>query len=435
MIYNAKSETLARDDINQLQIERLQSTLNRVYRNVAFYRQMFDENKINIEKIKTHNDLTLIPFTTRDDLRKSYPYGMFAVPLRDIVRIHSTSGTTGMPIVVGYTKNDLRNWSECAARLLSASGVSEHDTIQIAFKYDLFTGGFGFHQGAELIGASVVPASTVHPEKQVMIMKDYKTSVLACTPSFGLHVGAMLEEKKIHPEELYLRIGVFGAEPWSESVRERLESYLHVKAFDTYGLTEVIGPGVAGECELHRGLHVNEDHFILEIINPTTLSHVNPGDEGELVFTTITKEGFPLIRYRTGDIAALLGKEKCSCGRTFLRISRITGRTDDMIFFEGVKLFPSQIEEMLLAIKGTAPHYEIILDRDNGNDTFELRVEVRQEVISIDKPKNLEELRDKIAKKIDEFFGINAKVTLVEPKTLMKFTDGKVKRVFDRRNR
>jgi phenylacetate-CoA ligase len=433
MIYNPKIETLSREDITQLQIERLQSTLYRVYRNVAFYKQMFDENKIDIEKIKSHADLALIPFTTKDDLRRSYPYGMFAVPLRDIVRIHSTSGTTGSPVVVGYTKNDLRNWSECTARLLAACGVTEHDTAQIAFKYDLFTGGFGFHQGAELIGASVVPASNVHPEKQIMIMKDYKTTAVLCTPSFALHIASILEEKKIHPEELFLKIGIFGAEPWTENVRARLIDSLHIKAFDTYGLTEVGGPGVAGECEEHSGLHVNEDHFIVEIIDQNTLEPVKNGEAGELVFTTITKEGFPVIRYRTGDIASIAGREKCRCGRTFTRISRITGRTDDMIFFEGIKLFPSQIEEMLSSIKGTAPLYEIVIDRDNGSDTFELRVEVMPGAISIDKPKNLEELRDRIVKKIDELFGIQARVTLVEPKTFLREADGKVKKVIDRR--
>jgi phenylacetate-CoA ligase len=433
MIYSPKAETIPREDMTQLQIERLQSTLLRVYRNVSFYRQMFDENKIDIEKIKSHEDLALVPFTTREDLRISYPYGMFAVPLRDIVRIHSTSGTTGKPIVVGYTKNDLRNWSECTARVLAAAGVSEHDTVQVAFRYDLFTGGFGFHQGAELIGASVVPASTVHPEKQLAIMKDYKTTILLCTPSFGLHIAATIEEKKIHPEELSLTTGLFGAEPWSENIRGKLEGALRLKAFDTYGLTEVMGPGIAGECAEHNGLHVNEDHFIVEIINPTTLAHVKPGEEGELVFTTITKEGFPLIRYRTGDIASVIDTDTCKCGRTTLRISRISHRTDDMIFFEGIKLFPSQIEEMLLAVEGIAPHYEVILDSANGNDTFELRVEVMHEVISIDKPKNLEDLREKIAKRITELFGIHAKVTLVEPRTFMKESEGKAKRVIDKR--
>jgi phenylacetate-CoA ligase len=433
MIYNPKAETLSRDDMTQLQIERLQSTLLRVSRNVAFYKQMFDDHAIDIEKIKSYDDLALVPFTTREDLRKSYPYGMFAVPLREIVRIHSTSGTTGRPIVVGYTKNDLRNWSECTARVLSAAGVTEHDTVQVAFKYDLFTGGFGFHQGAELIGASVVPASTVQPEKQVMIMKDYKTTVLLCTPSFGLHIAAAVEDQKIHPEELFLKTGIFGAEPWSENVRKRIEASLHVKAFDTYGLTEVVGPGVAGECGERNGLHVNEDHFIVEVVNPNTLARVKPGEEGELVFTTITKEGFPVIRYRTGDIASIVSRETCACGRTTIRISRITGRTDDMIFFEGTKLFPSQVEEMLLAIKGTAPHYEIVLDTNNGNDTFELRVEVMQEFISIDKPKNLEALRQKISKQINEIFGIHAQVILVEPKTFAKDIEGKAKRVTDRR--
>jgi phenylacetate-CoA ligase len=435
MIHNPKMETLPREDMIQLQVERLQSTLFRVYRNVAFYKQMFDEHGIDIEKIKSKADLAFVPPTTKDDLRRSYPYDMFAVPLRDIVRIHSTSGTTGMPIVVGYTKNDLRNWSECTARLLVGCGVTEHDAVQVAFRYDLFTGGFGFHQGAEFIGASVIPASTVHPDKQLLIMKDFKTTTLACAPSFALHIATAIEEKKMHPEELQLRVGLFGAEPWSENIRQRIENALRITAYDTYGLTEVIGPGVAGECECRCGLHVNEDHFIVEVIDPATLMPVPEGEKGELVFTTITKEGFPLIRYRTGDIAAIIGSGTCACGRTSVRISRIEGRNDDMIFFEGIKLFPAQVEEMLLAIEGTAPHFQIILDRDGGRETFELRVEVREGVITIDKPKNIEALRETIVRKVETAFGIRAHVTLVEPKTFLRESEGKARRVIDRRSK
>jgi phenylacetate-CoA ligase len=433
MIYSEKMETLSREDLEQLQIERLQSTLNRVYRNVAFYKHIFDEHTINIETIKSVKNLSQLPFTTREDLNKSYPYDMFAVPLKDIVRIHSTSGTTGRPIVVGYTKNDLRNWTECTARLLAAAGATEHDVVQIAFQYDLFTGGFGFHQGAQLIGASVIPASTSPIEKQIIIMKDFKTTILICTPGFGFHISRMLEEKKIHPETLSLKTGLFGAEPWSERMRTQIEDGLHITAIDTYGLTEIIGPGVAGECCERDGLHICEDHFIVEVINPKTLAPVPQGEEGELVFTTITKEGFPLIRYRTGDIGAIVSTEPCKCGRTSARMSRITGRTDDMIFFEGQKLFPSQIEEILFEVEGTEPHFQIVLDREGVTDTIEIQVEISGNITLIDKLKNLESLRDTIMKRIENALGIVVKVTLVEPRSISKDPAHKVKRVIDNR--
>ncbi len=432
MIHNRQYETLPREDIEQLQIERLQASLNRVYRNVSFYKRTFDEYKINIEKIKSISDLGNIPFTTREDLRKSYPYDMFAVPLRDIVRIHSTSGTTGKPIVVGYTKNDLRNWTECTARLLKAAGITEHDVVQIAFAYSLFTGGFGFHQGAELIGASVIPSSTSTIEKQILIMRDFKTTALICTPSYTLNIASALHDMGIHPEQLFLKVGLFGAEPWSENMRSQIEESLHIPALDNYGLTEIIGPGVAGECEAKSGLHVNEDHFIVETINPKTLKPCPIGEEGELVFTTITKEGFPLIRYRTGDIACLIEGE-CTCGRSLIRISRITGRTDDMIFFGGKKIFPSQIEEILLEVEGTTPHYQIVLEREDGQDIMEIQVEMCERITSIDELKNLEYLRDKIVKRIEMNLGFQAKVVLVEPKSLMRSRGEKVKRVVDKR--
>jgi len=430
MILNRFYETLTRDELEQLQIERLQSTLNRAYRYVSFYRQAFDRQGIEVESIKSLADLSRLPFTTREDLRRSYPYEMFAVPLRDIVRIHATSGTTGKPIMVGYTKNDLRNWTECTARLLYAAEVNEHDVVQIAFPYNLFTGGFGFHQGAEKIGASVIPASSANCESQLMIMRDFKTSVLICAPGFAGRISACLSSSGLHAERLHLRTGLFGAEPWSEGLRAELEQGLRLKALDNYGLTEVMGPGVAGECQERSGLHVNEDHFIVEVIDPLTSEARAPGEEGELVFTTITKEGFPLIRYRTGDLSRLL-PGPCPCGRTLARIQRISGRTDDLIFFQGQKVFPSQVEEILAASEGATRQFRIVLDREGGLDTMDVQVEISESVPAFDEMKNLERLRDTLARGIETVLGIQAKVSLVEPRSLAR--EAKARRVLDRR--
>jgi phenylacetate-CoA ligase len=432
MILDQDFETLGREELEQLQVERLQSTLYRVYRYVSFYKQSFDTHGVNIEKIKSIQDLAQLPFTTKVDLRKSYPYDMFAVPLRDILRIHSTSGTTGKPIIVGYTKNDLRHWTDCTARLLAAGGVDEHDVVQIAFPFNLFTGGFGFHQGAEHIGASVIPSSTSVPEKQLMIMKDFKTTVLICTPSYAINIASKLEELQIHAESLSLKVGLFGAEPWSENLRSQLEEGLHIDALDNYGLTEVIGPGVAGECEHKNGLHINEDHFIVEVVEPKSLAPLPIGQEGELVFTTISKEGFPLIRYRTGDISSLI-QEPCACGRTTRRMRRVTGRTDDLIFIRGQKVFPSQIEEILLEAEGTTPHYRILLDRREGIDTMEVQVEILESFPAFDELKNLERLRDTITRNIEVILGVEAKVTLVEPRSLLRTSEAKERRVIDNR--
>ena len=424
-IYNPKCETLPRDELEQLQIERLQSTLNRVYRSVAFYRAAFDAHHINLEKLRTVRALGELPFTTKEDLWRSYPYDMFAVPLRDIVRIHSTSGTTGKPIVVGYTRNDLRNWTECTARLLAAAGITEHDVVQIALDYNLFAGGFGFHQGAEQIGASVIPSSfTTSVEKQIAFMKDFKTTALITTPGYALNIAVGLEERQVHPERLHLRLGLFGGERWGEPLRRQLEERLHIASTDTYGLTEIMGPGVAGECRLRRGLHINEDHFIVEVIDPKTLQPVGVGEEGELVFTTITKEGFPLIRYRTGDITSL-DPAPCPCGRTFARMARVTGRTDDLILFHGVGFFPSEIEEILAEVEGTSPHYQIILDREGGVDTLEIKVEVSEDIPSLDEMKVLEALRRQIASRVKAALDLEARVALVEPKSLRRAVGGK----------
>ncbi len=430
-LYNPQCETIPREELEQLQLERLQSTLNRVYRSVAFYRTAFDAHRVNLEKLKSVQALRELPFTTKEDLQKSYPYDMFAVPLKDIVRIHTTSGTTGKPIVVGYTPNDLRSWRECAARLLVAAGVTEHDVVQIALHYSLFAEGFGFHQGAERIGASVIPASlTTGVARQVVIMRDFKTTVLVSTPSHALSVAMGLDEAHVHPERLHLRLGLFGGERWSEALRRQLEDRLHIASTDTYGPTEIMGPGVAGECHLHDGLHVNEDHFLAEVIDPQTLEPVGAGEEGELVLTTITKEGFPLIRYRTGDITSLC-PGSCLCGRTFARMAPVGGRTDDLILFQGVGFFPSQVEELLAECDGASPYYQIVLDREGGVDTIQIRVEISDKIPSVDEVKTLETLRVQIARRIQAVLDVEAKVILVEPKSLRQLAGAG--RVVDRR--
>ncbi len=430
--YNPKCEMIAREELEQLQIERLQATLNRVYRSVAFYRTAFDAHKVNLEKIKDVRALRDLPFTTKEDLQKSYPYDMFAVPLRDIVRIHTTSGTTGKPVVVGYTHNDLRSWRECAARLLAAAGVTEHDVVQIALHYSLFADGFGFHQGAERIGASVIPASlATSVAKQIVVMRDFKTTVLISTPSHALTIAATLDEVQVHLERLHLRLGLFGGERWGEPLRRELEQQLRIVSTDTYGPTEVMGPGVAGECHLHEGLHLNEDHFIVEVINSTTLEPVGPGEEGELVLTTITKEGFPLVRYRTGDVTRL-DPAPCPCGRTFVRMARVMGRTDDLILVEGVGFFPSQIEEILADLDGVSSYFQIIIDQDRGIETIEVKVEISDQIPFLDEVKTIETLRQQAAKRIKAVLDIEPKVTLVEPKSLQSLPEG-TPRVVDKR--
>ncbi len=434
MIYSREYETILREDLEQLQIERLQATLNRVYRNVAFYKHSFDEQKIDVEKIKSLDDLRYLPFTTKADLQKGYPYDMFAVPLRDVVRIHCTSGTTGKPIVVGYTKNDLNVWASLIARILTAVGVTNSDFVQIAFNYGLTTAAFGFHYGAEKIGASVIPSSTEDVRRQLMIMRDYKTSALVSTPGYALHIASTIEELQIHPDELFLKTGLFGAEPWSENLRSKIEDHLHLNAYDNYGLSEVLGPGVAFECMERSGLHVNEDHFIVEIVDLESLQPVAKGERGELVFTTITKQGFPLIRYRTGDISALI-EEACPCGRTLLKMNRVSGRTDDMIIIEGINVFPSQIEEVLLQVEGTVPHYQILLYRDAGVDAMELKVEIPGNLPAGDEMRILQDFKENISRQLESVLGVRAKVTLVEPKSIDRSNGAKMRRVIDQRER
>lgn len=434
MIFDKTYECLKREDLEQVQVERLQATLNRIYQNVAFYKHSYDKAGISIEKIKSINDLKELPFTTKDDLRLSYPYDMFAVPLKDIVRIHSTSGTTGKPIVVGYTQSDLNIWSTLIARVLTAIGINEHDFVQVAFNYNITSAGLGFHYGAEKIGASVIPSSLDSISKQIQIMKDYKTTALISTPGYALHIAKMMDELGIHPENLYLRTGLFGAEAWSENLRLEIEKGLNIKAYDNYGLTELIGPGIAFECECRNGLHVNEDHFIVEVIDPNTQKPVGIGEKGELVFTTITKQGFPLIRYRTGDISSLI-EGTCPCGRTFVRIERISGRTDDMIIINGLNVFPSQIEECLLQTEGIEPHYQIILDRNKGVDTIEIQVEAPIYLETFDLVSSIQTLEQKLEKHIEDVLGINANVSFVEKNAIKRSYGNKLQHITDKRDK
>jgi phenylacetate-CoA ligase len=431
MIWNEKYESMGREAMSQVQLERLQATLNRAVRNVAFYRQAFS-GAIKVEDVRSLPDLARLPFTTKEDLRLSYPYDMFAVPLRDIVRIQSTSGTTGSPIVVGYTRNDIKTWAECVARVLTAGGITEHDVIQVAFTYGLFSGGLGFHYGAERIGASVIPASTGPLDRQALFVRDFKPTALACTPGYAAAIGAALADMGIAPDRLPLRVGFFGAEPWSEAMRGQLEKSLHVTALDNFGLTEVMGPGVSFECEAHTGLHVNEDHFIVEVVSPTTLQPVPAGVEGELVITTITKEGFPLIRYRTGDLTTL-SQEPCRCGRSLGRMSRVHGRIDDLIIMGATKVFPSQIEHIIIEAMGLPPRFEIIVDRVAGIDSMEVRIEISEAMPALDEMRTLQRAMAKVEHGIDSAVGIKAKVTLVEPRTIAPEAGGKARHVVDRR--
>jgi phenylacetate-CoA ligase len=380
--------------------------------------------------VRSLADLNSLPLTSRKDLSQNYPYGLFAVPLRDVVRIHSSSGTTGTATVVGYTRNDIKTWSNLVARVLTAAGVTKDDVIQIAFGYGLFTGGFGLHYGAERIGASVIPISSGNTKRQIQIMQDFKTTALVCTPSYAMLIADTMLDMGININGLSLKWGLFGAEPWSEAMRTEINNKLHITATDNYGLSEVMGPGVAGECLECNGLHINEDHFLIEVINPNTLEPVLPGEVGELVITTLTKEAFPLIRYRTRDLTRLIS-EPCACGRTNRRMTRILGRTDDMLIIKGVNVFPTQIENVLFEIEGTEPHYQIVVERENHQDKATVLVEV-VESIFFDEMKKQRQLVEKIKKQLASELGISVDVKLVEEKTLERF-EGKGQRVIDKR--
>ena len=425
-----KNEQMAVDDLARLQLDRLQRTVGRVATHVPFYRNKFKEDKIDVESLARLDDIRRLPFTTKQDLRNNYPYGMFAVPLRDVVRIHSSSGTTGMATVVGYTQKDIDTWSNLIARILTAAGVSTHDVIQIAFGYGLFTGGFGLHYGAEKLGASVIPISSGNTRRQIQIMQDFKTTALVCTPSYALKIADVMMDQGINPNGLSLKFGLFGAEPWSEKMREEISDRLGILATDNYGLSEVMGPGVAGECQHCNGLHVNEDHFLMEILDPVSLEPVEPGEVGELVISTLTKEAFPVVRYRTRDLTRLL-PEPCRCGRTFRRIERITGRTDDMLIIKGVNVFPTQIESILFDIEGTQPHYNLIIERENNEDQVTVMIEV-VESIFFDEMKKQRTMVDHIKKRLAAELGVGVNVKLVEERSLERF-NGKGARVIDKR--
>lgn len=428
--WNEEMETLPREAMRHLQLKRLQRIVRYVYDNVEFYRRKYDAAGFNPADLRTLDDMRHVPFLTKEDLRQTYPYGLFAVPLSEIVRIHSSSGTTGTPVVAGYTQNDLNMWIEGMARTLACGGATKNDIIQIAYGYGLFTGGLGVHYAAERVGMTVVPISGGNTAKQLMILRDFGTTCLACTPSYGLVLAEALRDEKIDPASLKLRVGYFGAEPWGEKTRREIEKGLACKAIDIYGLTEVIGPGVASECLCQNGLHVFEDLYYPEIIDPVSLEPAAPGQEGELVFTTMLKEAFPVVRFRTRDLT-LLDESPCVCGRTLARMKKVRDRTDDMIILRGVNVFPSQIEQSLARIEEVEPHYQIVLRRENHMDELEIQFEV-QEHIFIDEIKQLQAVRDKVQKAVENMIGLRVKVTLVEPRKLERWT-GKRKRVIDLR--
>jgi phenylacetate-CoA ligase len=431
MLFDEEFETLPREALEALQLKRLVATAKRVYAKVPFYKKTFDEAGIKPSDIKSLKDLRRLPFTNKVDLRDNYPFGLFAVPMEQVVRIHASSGTTGKPTVVGYTRRDINTWAELMARSLAAAGAHKNDIIHNAYGYGLFTGGLGVHYGAEKLGASVIPISGGNSKRQIVIMQDFGSTVLTCTPSYALSLAETAEEMGVDFKQLKLKVGIFGAEPWSEKMRDDIERKLSIQAIDIYGLSEVIGPGVSIEClEAKRGLHIFEDHFIPEIIDPKNGEVLPYGQKGELVFTTITKEAFPLIRYRTRDISVLYA-EPCKCGRTHVRMERVSGRSDDMLIIRGVNVFPSQIESVLMNIEGVEPHYVLIVDRQGALDTLEVHVEVREEVFS-DEVKNLQSLGRRIEKDIKDLLGVNAGVKLVEPKTIQR-SEGKAQRVIDKR--
>jgi phenylacetate-CoA ligase len=433
MYYNEEFETLPRPALEALQLKRLKAMVERVYVNVPFYRESFAKAGVGPDDLQSLDDLRKFPFTVKQDMRDSYPYGLFAAPMEEIVRIHASSGTTGKPTVVGYTQKDIDMWSELMARSFVAAGVHKGDIIHNSYGYGLFTGGLGAHYGAEKLGASVIPMSGGNTKRQILIMKDFGSTVLTCTPSYSLYLAESAVEEGVDFRSLKLRVGIFGAEPWSEAMRGDIEEKLNICAIDIYGLSEIMGPGVAIECrEAKCGLHIWEDHFIPEIINPETGEPAPEGEKGELVISTITKEGIPLLRYRTRDITSIT-YEPCLCGRTHARIARMSGRSDDMLIIRGVNVFPSQIESILMKIEGVEPHYMLIVDRKDNLDSLEVQVEVDERIFS-DEVKQLQILAQTIEKEIKDLLGVSCKVRLVEPKTIMR-SEGKAKRVLDKRQK
>ena len=427
--WNESIETASREQLNKIQLERLQKTVKHVYDNVPLYRERMDAAGIKPEDVKSLDDICRLPFTSKQDLRDTYPYGMFAVPMDDVVRLHASSGTTGKQIVVGYTQNDLDIWDDICARALVAAGGTKSDKVHVSYGYGLFTGGLGLHGGASKLGATCIPVSSGNTARQITILQDFGSDILCCTPSYAMYIGEEIEKAGVDSSKLPLRAGIFGAEPWTEEMRRQIEQKLNIKAYDIYGLTEIMGPGVAYECECQKGMHVNEDHFIIEIIDPETGKHMPDGEQGEIVFSCISKEAFPLLRFRTKDIGVIT-HEQCECGRTFVRMSKPRGRTDDMLIIRGVNVFPSQIETVVLRM-GYAPNYQLIVDRVNNLDTLEVRLEMTPELFS-DVTSELEKTQRNIAAQLRDLLGISAKVTLVAPGSITR-SEGKAVRVVDHR--
>ena len=432
MVFDVQNETMPRDELECLQLARLKYLVQKVYHNVPFYNQKFREIGIRPENVKSISDLKHLPFTEKQDLRNNYPFGLFAVPRESVVRVHVSSGTTGKATVVGYTQRDVDNWAGLMARSFEACGVNRSDIVHNAYGYGLFTGGLGAHYGAEALGATILPVSGGATKRQVMLMKDFGPTVICCTPSYALHLYETALANGILIEDLKLRVGIFGAEPWTEEMRHDIQNKLRLKALDIYGLSEIMGPGVGIECiAAQDGLHIWEDYFLIEIIDPETVESLPPGEKGELVITTLTKEAQPLIRYRTRDITRL-NPIPCRCGRTHYRVERITGRSDDMLIIRGVNVFPSQIESILLETEGLSPHYQLIIDRKGSMDILEVQVEVDERLFS-DEIRHLQNMEKKIMAHIKEFLGVTAKITMVEPKTIAR-SEGKAKRIIDKRN-
>jgi phenylacetate-CoA ligase len=411
-IWDSEYECMSRDELAQLQLERLQATLNRVYKNVAFYRKKFDEIDFEPEDLVELNDLAKLPFTCSRDLSDAYPYDLFAVPLREVVRVHSSSGAT-KPVVVGYTRQDLKHWSELVARILTAGGVTADDVVQVTLNYGLLTGGLGLHYGAELVGASVLPTSVGRTERQIKIMQDYRTTALVATPSYALVIADRMERMKVDPKTLTLKFAMLAGEPWSEAMRQEIEASLYVKATDNYGLSEIMGPGVAGECLYQAGMHVNEDHFIFEVVDPKTGKNLESGEVGELIITTITKEAFPLIRFRTGDLCSIQ-YEACQCGRSLARMSRVLGRTDQVIIIKGINITPSRVGDLLEEVLGSRPPYQLVVDREGHLDSLTVQVEVSEDLF-FDKMREQRSLVERMGEKVAGGIGVTPRITLVEP--------------------
>ncbi len=427
--YQPEIETASRGEITKIQSERLVKTVKHVYDNVPYYRAMMDEKGIKPDDIRGIEDIGKLPFTCKQDLRDTYPYGLFAVPMEDVVRLHASSGTTGKQIVVGYTQNDLDIWDTICARALTAAGADKSDKIHVSYGYGLFTGGLGIHGGAHKTGCTTIPVSSGNTQRQITILQDFGSTVLCCTPSYAMYIAETLQKMGLTKDDISLKAGIFGAEPWTEEMRAQIEDMLGIKAYDIYGLTEIMGPGVAYECEEQKGMHVNEDHFIIEILDPETGEPVPDGEQGEIVFSCITKEAFPLLRFRTKDIGVIT-HEKCGCGRTFVRMSKPMGRTDDMLIIRGVNVFPSQIETVLLRM-GYSPNYQIIVDRVQNLDTIEVLVEMTPDKFS-DVVTRISAMERELQEEIKSLLGVAVKVTLVAPDSIAR-SEGKAKRVIDKR--